>query len=154
MSSTITPATLDAIATRVDAAIKAALLAHMAVRRPTHRPEDLKYAQDQAMEAVNASKAAGAILQQLGARPTTLPATPEGIPIHLLDTPNVRALLAALDAAVAAAELVDAERGLSNPESMRLGPSDTLVVDLAEDINQIRARVYLEVHGATGKGLE
>lgn len=52
-----------------------------------------------------------------------------------------------------------AERRYSNPESARLHPSDacasdTLGVDLAEHINQIRARVYLEVHSATGKGLE
>lgn len=44
--------------------------------------------------------------------------------------------------------------GYSNPESARFHPSDTLGVDLAEHINQIRARVSLEVHGATGKGLE
>lgn len=46
------------------------------------------------------------------------------------------------------------KEGFKNPESARRAPSDTLGVDLAEHINQIRARVYLECHGATGKGLE
>lgn len=50
-------------------------------------------------------------------------------------------------------------RGNSLGDSQRLSPSDTLGIDLAGHINacasnQIRARVYLEVHGATGKGLE
>lgn len=51
-------------------------------------------------------------------------------------------------------EVVDAECGHSKPESARLHHSDTLGVDFAEHINQVRARVSLGVHGANEKGLE
>jgi hypothetical protein len=143
---------LDQIAARVDAAMKSALVCSMLLALP---PDEGRTAHAK-KEADKAKEAAGnalALLSREGARPAHLPA-PKDIPLELLDTPENRELLAALDAVVALAEKVDAQRGRSLPESARLHPDDTLGVDLAEDLNQIRARVYMEVHGATGKGLE
>ena len=143
---------LDQISGRVDAAMKSALICSTLLSLP---PDEGRYAQAK-KEADRAKEAAGnalGLLQREGARPADLPA-PKDIPLELLDTPENRALLAALDTVVALAEKVDAQRGRSLPESARLNPDDTRGIDLAEDLNQIRARVYLEVHGATGKGLE
>jgi hypothetical protein len=50
----------------------------------------------------------------------------------------------ALESARNPAELVNAERGFSNPGSSRLAPSDTLGADLTEYINRI-------AHGCTWK---
>lgn len=151
--SKLQPSRLDQIAIRVDTACKAALLAAALVRRPSRRSEDLDMARDAATEAGYAASHALEMLQAEGAQLSPV-AVAGDIPLDKLDTPASRALLAALESAVKLAEVVDAERGFANPESARLHPSDTLGVDLAETINQIRARVSLEVYGATGKGLE
>lgn len=143
---------LDQIAGRVDSAMKSALTCSMLLSLP---PDEGRTAQAK-KEADRAKESAGnalGMLQREGARPAALPA-PKDIPLELLDTPENRELLAALDAVVALAEKVDAQRGRSLPEAARLHPDDTRGIDLAEDLNQIRARVYMEVHGATGKGLE
>lgn len=146
---------LDRIAGYVDTAMKDALVAAALIRRPTRHAEDLQFAETKAMNATNAAKIALDLLQEEGARPDTIPLPPTiGVPLDKLDTPANRALLAALESVVQLAEKVDAERGLSVDEADRLGPNDTLGIDLAEQINQIRARVSLEIHGPKGKGLE
>ena len=153
--------TLDQIAARVDASMKASLMCSMLLSLP---PDEGRTALAK-KEADRASEAAGNALETLQAEGATISPIPAtgGVPLDKLDTPANRALLACLDQAVQLAESVDAERGYSNPESHRLAPSDCLGVDLAEHIGQIRARVYLECHGANsvfacekhdGKGLE
>lgn len=150
---TATPtSTLDQIASRVDGAMKSALVCSMLLDLPADEGRTAQ-AKREADKAKEAAGNALSMLTQEGARISPLPVS-GGIPLALLDTPANRELLAALETAVRLAEVVDKERGLSLPESARLHPGDSLGVDLAEEIAQIAARVRLEVHGATGKGLE
>lgn len=151
--TTATPlSTLDQITARVDASMKSAGMCSMLLSLP---PDEGRTALAK-KEADRAQEAAGNALEMLQAEGAQLtPLTAAGdIPLYKLNTEASRALLAALESAVKLAEVVDAERGFTNPEAARLHPSDTLGVDLAEHINQIRARVSMEVHGAAGKGLE
>lgn len=77
-----------------------------------------------------------------------------GIDLFALDTPDTRALLAHLDAALAVAERVDASRGRVLPAHIPVSPSESRGTDLAEVIAEVASRVRQECHGATGKGLE
>jgi len=63
------------------------------------------------------------------------------VPLHLLDTPASRRLLARLEQAQEAAEEVDRERGRSLPEEILLQAGESRGTDLAETISEIALRV-------------
>lgn len=69
--------------------------------------------------------------------------TPQPIPLHQLDTPDARALLAGIEELLPIAERIDAARGraLERPVAGARG------LDLAEALNQLRHRLRLEIHG-------
>jgi len=73
------------------------------------------------------------------------------VPLHLLDTPAARDLLAILEEAQQIAEQVDAERGRTVGEDIPLLPGESRGTDLAEAISQLALRVRTEVHGPKGR---
>jgi hypothetical protein len=79
--------------------------------------------------------------------------TPAPIPLHLLDTPASRRLLALLIECRKAAEEVDAERGrvVSSSVVSTLPEGQSRGTDLAESISELALRVRTEVHGAKGR---
>lgn len=88
-------------------------------------------------------------LQQAGAVIPDLPAPPP-IPLHLLDTPDTRRLLALLTEAQAVAERVDAVRGRTLPADVPLGAGQSRGTDLAESISELARRLRVEVEGPAG----
>ncbi|MBB6054114.1 hypothetical protein [Armatimonas rosea] len=98
-----------------------------------------------AKEARENSRAVVRGLQTLGACESdqAAAALAHPIPFHALDTPDVRQLLAGLEALLPVAERVDAARGRACAEV--IGGSAGL--DLAEDLVQLIARISLEIHG-------
>lgn len=82
------------------------------------------------------------LLRELGATGEA-PDLSRAVPFHLLDTPDVRRLLAGLRELLPIAERIDAERGRAWPEVV--GGSAGL--DLAEAVAQMVARLELEAYG-------
>jgi hypothetical protein len=101
--------------------------------------------------ANNAIQRAHRFLLASGARDPDLPTTAAPVPLHLLDTPDSRRLLALLEEAQAAAERVDAERGRALPADTPLLPGESRGTDLAETISEIALRVRVEVQGPKGR---
>jgi hypothetical protein len=68
-----------------------------------------------------------------------------------LDSPDVRALLTALEAAQVIAERVDASRGRAVAFDVPLSPGESRGTDLAEVISSLCYRLRDEVGGAKGR---
>jgi hypothetical protein len=96
-----------------------------------------------AQKAVRETDLAADAIQALGAQPLRDLDVSRDVALEQLDTPDTRALLVALSAALPIAERIDAARGRSLPEAMG-GSAGT---DLAEDIGLLIARLELEIHG-------
>ena len=98
-----------------------------------------------AKEARENSRAIVRGLQALGALESdqAAAALAHPIPFHALDTPDVRALLAGLEALLPVAERVDASRGRAG-EAVIGGSAG---FDVAEDLALMIARLSLEIHG-------
>ena len=98
-----------------------------------------------AKEARESARAIVGGLQALGAHEDkqAAAALSHPIPFHALDTPDVRQLLAGLEALLPVAERVDASRGRAG-ESVIGGSAG---FDVAEDLAQMIARLSLEIHG-------
>ena len=137
---------IDSAARDVQRAQRAALAAeHLA--QPGADPEEAGQAPQFAREAVRACEDALQRLLALGAdlsRPGFVPARDQ-LPLHLLDTPASRRLLASLEAAAEAAAEVDRERGWVH-EGEPCGYGETL--------QGLAATVRQEVEGPRGSGRE
>ena len=70
-----------------------------------------------------------------------------------LDTPETRALLAALEAALPVAEAVDEQRGNVLPGRIETPPGETRGIDLAESVGELVLRLRRELFGL-GSGRE
>ena len=104
---------LDAVAKSVQMAQKASMVAEvLATPGQTDTPEEAAKAALYSKQAIESCVNALQRLENMGARIVgiTGQAAPT-VPLHLLDTPATRILLAALEAATVAAEAVDRERG-------------------------------------------
>jgi hypothetical protein len=73
------------------------------------------------------------------------------VPLRLLSTPAGRRLLDVLDAAVDAAEALDAERGDVLPGFIALQPGETRGTGYAEALSELRLRLRVEVKGPRGR---
>jgi hypothetical protein len=146
---------LDRVALQVQEAQDSAGMAFLLSQRFHHattdaaRSELVTKAGEEARKALDASRDAleslqneGAVLaDRVGSRlrhePNLL------ADLAALDTPDVRALLAGLEALLPVAERVDASRGRAG-ESVVGGSAG---FDVAEDLAQMIARLSLEIHG-------
>ena len=137
---------LERVAGHVQAAQRLALLAH-ALTSPGTPPEENAWATDRAAEASEEAGAALALLQRLGVRAAPVPAQSEPIPLHLLDSPDVRELHALLRQAVTIAERIDQARGRAVSPSFPLGDGETAGFDLAEGLQNIVLRLEGEAFG-------
>ena len=72
--------------------------------------------------------------------------------LQTMNTPAARELLAALEAAQAVAERVDAERGRTLPAHVPLMPHEPRGTDLSEAISNLCMRLRWEVSPPTGRG--
>lgn len=97
----------------------------------------------QAQKASRLAESAVVRLVALGAKRPGVPVAADALSIHLLDTPETRRLLAALDAAVDAAALVDRQRGWVDADGESTGWGETLA-GLAFELRQ-------EVEGTPGR---
>lgn len=131
---------LDRLQTHAIAAMRAGSRAWHAARS-AHSVEGEALAN----EATENARAIVRGLQALGACESdqAAAALSHPIPFHALDTPDVRALLAGLEALLPVAERVDASRGRAG-ESVIGGSAG---FDVAEDLAQMIARLSLEVFG-------
>ena len=141
---------LERVAGHAHAAMRLSLLAHV-LTLPGTPPEEAATATDTAAEASKEAGAAVALLQRLGARPAAVPPPTEPIPLHLLDTPDARELLALLRQAVAVAERLDQARGRAVPPTFPLGEGETTGCDLAEAVSNLALRVEGEIYGPTDR---
>lgn len=145
---------LDRIATHVSEAQQLAATVQ-ALTLPGQPLERAGMATGLAEQAASAAGHALAGLQRLGARlaPVNPGASPAAVPVplHLLDTPDTRRLLALLEEAQQVAERIDRERGRTVGEEMELPPGQSRGTDLAETISEIALRVRTEVHGPKGR---
>lgn len=99
-------------------------------------------AQEHAALAVDGIRLAEGLLRAAGATRPDAPA-PQPIPLHQLDTPDARALLAGLEELLPIAERVDARRG----RTIRRKNGQAEGGDVAAYLNQLRHRLMLEIHG-------
>lgn len=136
----------DVLASRLHRAMRAARLAQLYGSQG-----DATGAELEARKAGDETQAALKTVLDRGGKVDTLPEPQDDLSVLMvLDSPNSRELLAGLKALLPVAERVDAERGRSLDEVV--GGSAGL--DLAEDLAQMIARISMEIHGVTGKGLE
>ena len=116
------------------------------------REGDTLRAQEQLRGANDDLQRLHAGLQSAGASPPDGAGAPADVPLALLDTPATRRLLAALRAAVGAAEAVDAERGHVLPGFIPLLRGETRGTGWAETLSELAERLRVEVEGPTGCG--
>lgn len=131
---------LDRLQTHAIAALRAAQQAELMARRAGAGTVEAL-----ADEAAENARAIVGSLQALGAHEDkqAAAALAHPIPFHALDTPEVRQLLAGLEALLPVAERVDVSRGRAG-ESVIGGSAG---FDVAEDLAQLIARLSLEIHG-------
>jgi hypothetical protein len=148
-------AALDLAARLCDRAHKDALRAGFALHRGnvTDARERITASADAAWGTLQRLLEAGA------ARPANVPApAAEADPLRdlaLADTPATRRLLAAVRAAMDAAEEVDAERGNVLPDDFPLQPGESRGTGWAETISNLTQRLRIEVEGpARAQGRE
>ncbi len=140
-------AALDQAARLCDRAHKDALRAGFALHRGNvaDARERMNASADATWETMQRLLEAGA------ARPVTVPApAADADPLRALaqaDTPATRRLLAAVRAAVAAAEEVDAERGNVLPAHLPLQPGESRGTGWAETLSELALRLKIEVEG-------
>jgi len=136
---------LERVAGHVHAALRAATAAHV-MTMPEAPPEEAAQAMEHAKAAATEAGAALRLLNGLGARPA---AVPEGspVPLHLLDTPDARELLALLRQAVPVAERLDQARGRALPPTFPLAEGETAGCDLAETLGYVALRLETEIFG-------
>lgn len=137
---------LDAIVRNVQAAQKAALTAEALVNHPDAgmTAQAARYAADAGEACVQALQC----LQSLGASIPLISSNPaptgsDLLPLHLLDTPKSRGLLAALEIAAHLAAEVDRERGRIDENGAPTGIGETLagmVAGLQVEINGPKGR--------------
>ncbi len=132
---------LDRIFVHAVACLRAASVAQIATDTDRAGSEYVDRATDEARAVVAALQAAGA------RDPAKASITPAPIPLHHLNTPDVRALLAGLEALLPVAERIDAARGRTL-ERVVAGPAG---LDLAEALSQLIARLQLEIHGPSDR---
>ena len=133
-----TSESLTRAATHAHAALKAAGLTAVMAKR-----EGAAQTIPWAESARESARAALGELLAAGAEVPDQAPDPAPIPLHQLDTPDVRALAAGLRELLPIAERIDAARGRALPEVV--GGSAGL--DLAEDLAQMVARLELEAYG-------
>jgi len=148
-------------ATDQSALDRAARLCHTAGREAQFADQQLHYgnvpaARERLTTAVAASQQGLRMLLEAGAaRPATVPAPKsDADPLRALaqaDTPATRRLLAAVRAAVAAAEEVDAERGNVLPSHLPLQPGESRGTGWAETLSELALRLKIEVEGPTDR---
>ena len=149
MSSSATPpvdtlAGLNRAASHVNTAMRSAMLAeHCATSDDAG--ERVQAVQAANVAATEAGKAL-ALLLATGARPAKIP-EPEPVPLHLLDTPDARELLALLRQAVTVAERLDQARGRAMPPNVELLPEETRGLDFAEALADLSLRLEMEIFG-------
>lgn len=138
--SNLPQGTLDSLQTHAVAALESSM-----VSQALHARSGNPKGEEMARSATENVRAMVGILHQLGAHEDqqAAAALAHPIPFHALDTPDVRQLLAGLEALLPVAERVDAARGRAG--EVVIGGSAGL--DLAEDMAQLIARISLEVHG-------
>lgn len=99
--------------------------------------------------ATSAGKCAGAalaLLLAMGASRPGVAVARDSTPLHLLDTPATRALLAALEAAREAGAEVDRERGWVDASGEPIG--------FGEQLGAMALQLRTEIMGPVGSGLE
>jgi len=146
-----TLARLNRAASHVNTAMRSAMLAeHCATSADVAEGVHVAGA---ANAAVMETQKALALLLALGARPAKIP-DPEPVPLHLLDTPDARELLALLRQAVAVAERLDQARGRAMPPNVELLPEETRGLDFAEALADLSLRLEMEIFGPADRRQE
>ena len=135
---------LERVAGHVHAAMRAAKVAAFLASGPG-AADALQIAAHAGTADTEAGHALG-LLNGLGARPAAVPAG-SPIPLHLLDTPDARELLALLRQAVTVAERLDQARGRAFPPDVELLPDETRGLDLAEGLAEMALRLETEIYG-------
>ena len=140
---------LDRIAGSVNSALRAARVAeHLATSTDA---AEVATAHTFARSAGDAAASALSDLCRMGATVPGLPHSSKPIPLDKLDTPHVRELLAAMEAALPLAGRIDADRGRAMPVGQELSPGEPRGVDLADAVYEIVQRLRIEVHGPGGR---
>ena len=139
---------LERVAGHVHTAMRAATMAHV-LSMPGAPAEDAAQAWEHAKAAATEAGHALGRLNALGARATPVPSHP--VPLHLLDTPDARELLALLRQAVPVAERLDQARGRAFPAAVKLLPHETRGLDLAETLAELALRLKIEVEGPSDR---
>jgi len=143
---------------------RAARLTLTASREAQHADQQLHYgnvpaARERLSSVDQAAQEALRLLLGAGAaRPASVPAPKsDADPLRALaqaDTPAARRLLAAVRAAVEAAEEVDAERGNVLPAHLPLQPGESRGTGWAETLSELALRLKIEVEGPTDRRQE
>jgi hypothetical protein len=138
--NTLPQRALDSLQTHAVAALDSSM-----VSQALHARSGNPKGEEMARSTTESVRAMVGILQRLGAHEDqqSAAALAQPIPFHALDTPDVRQLLAGLEALLPIAERVDAARGRAGAEVV----GGSAGFDLAEDLVQLIARISLEVHG-------